>query len=196
MPYNAWIIIETHEFRSLVENVFVFFCCSTWWRTCSRSLPLSLISLITRLRGSKSTPNNFQAPINHILLCYLASLVWASVSTKSLRWNSPPPQRKTVECCGWKWTRWRWGGDGDWGGWGVIPDGCTSNHLLSHMFTPLFPALAWPWMVFKWHLLQWSLWSSAQLLPLPPLVVESVHEHTSMGTEKLSQGLCSKQIQR
>ena len=105
MPYNAWIIIETHEFRSLVENVFVFVCYSTWSRTCSRSLPLSLISLITRLRGSKSTPNNFQAPINHILLCYLASLVWASVSTKSLKWNSPPPQRKTVECCGWKWTR-------------------------------------------------------------------------------------------
>ena len=118
--WEGRIIIETWDFRSLVENVFVFVCYSTWSRTCSRSLPLSLISLITRLRGSKSTPNNFQAPINHILLCYLASLVWASVSTKSLRWNSPPPQRKTVECCGWKWTRWRWGGDGDWGGWGVI----------------------------------------------------------------------------
>ena len=84
---RGWIIIETHEFRSLVENVFVFICYSTWWRTCSRSLPLSLISLITRLRGSKSTPNNFQAPINHIWLCNLASLVTASVSTKSLRWK-------------------------------------------------------------------------------------------------------------
>ena len=31
----------------------------------------------------------------------------------------------------------------------------------------------------------------AQLLPLPPLVVGSIHEQTSMGTEKLSQGLCS-----
>ena len=41
--------------------------------------------------------------------------------------NSPPPQRKTVECFGWKWTRWRRGGDGDWGGWGVIPDGCHSS---------------------------------------------------------------------
>ena len=31
----------------------------------------------------------------------------------------------------------------------------------------------------------------AQLLPFPPLVVGSIQEQTSTGTEKLSQGLCS-----
>ena len=31
----------------------------------------------------------------------------------------------------------------------------------------------------------------AQLLPFLPLVVGSIHEQTSTGTEKLSQGLCS-----
>ena len=36
----------------------------------------------------------------------------------------------------------------------------------------------------------------AHLLPLPPLVVGSFHEHTSMGTEKHLQGLCSKEIKR
>ena len=36
----------------------------------------------------------------------------------------------------------------------------------------------------------------AQLLPFPPLLVGSIHEQTSTRTEKLSQGLCSKQIQR
>ena len=36
----------------------------------------------------------------------------------------------------------------------------------------------------------------AHLLPFPPLLVGSIHEQTSTGTEKLSQGLCSKQIQR
>ena len=79
MYWEGRIIIDTHEFRSLVENVFVFICYSTWWRTCSRSLPLSLICLITCLRGSKSTPNNLEGP-NKSYLTLLPFQPYVSIS--------------------------------------------------------------------------------------------------------------------